>query len=97
MKNPALSINNLLFNGDKSSISLESTITLREAANKEVYELSTVNDSGVYLPPSPSNEKHDHWLVIDQEAMAFRLPSPRHLTTQSGEKHCFFTPSTTVH
>ncbi|KAL0075571.1 hypothetical protein J3Q64DRAFT_1774901 [Phycomyces blakesleeanus] len=73
------------------------TIALRETAKDEIYELSTVNDSGLYLPPSPCEEtKRDHWVGIDQEAMIFRLPSPAHLTTQPGQKHCFFTPSTTI-
>ncbi|KAI9008778.1 hypothetical protein CLU79DRAFT_776871 [Phycomyces nitens] len=73
------------------------TLALKEAAKDEIYELSTVNDSGLYLLPSPCEEtKHDHWVGIDQEAMIFRLPSPDYLTTQSGQKHCFFTPSTTI-
>jgi hypothetical protein len=38
---------------------------LREASKEQVYELCTINGSGVYLLPSPdaTNPKRDHWHV----------------------------------
>ncbi|KAI8388251.1 uncharacterized protein BYT42DRAFT_491031 [Radiomyces spectabilis] len=72
-------------------------VALRETAKGEIYKLSTVSDSGVYLPPSPTEDsKRDHWLNIDQEAMVFPLPDFDRLTTNSGEKHSFYTPSVIV-
>ncbi|KAI9277140.1 hypothetical protein BDA99DRAFT_494973 [Phascolomyces articulosus] len=75
---------------------------LREAAKTEVYKLSTVNDSGVFLPPSPKlDSKRDHWIELDEEAMIFRLPSPKCLTTYGKDNHhkalsTLYTPSATV-
>ncbi|KAG0164346.1 hypothetical protein DFQ28_010437 [Apophysomyces sp. BC1034] len=82
----------------KQSSEPQDRVALVETAEGQVYKLSTINDSGVYLPPSPCEDgKHDHWLDIDQETMAFRLPSHDRLTTHSGEAHCFHTPSATIH
>ncbi|KAI9246276.1 hypothetical protein BDA99DRAFT_543370 [Phascolomyces articulosus] len=73
------------------------SLALKETANNDIFKLSTINDSGFFLPPSPCEDsKRDHWLDIDQDELAFRMPSPDRLTTHSGEKHCFFTPSTTM-
>ncbi|KAI9498336.1 hypothetical protein BDB00DRAFT_783968 [Zychaea mexicana] len=77
------------------------TSALQEAAKAEVYKLSTVNDSGVFLPPSPKlDSKRDHWVELDEEALAFRLPSPERLTTYgSNDKKqypTFYTPSAVV-
>ncbi|KAI9477698.1 hypothetical protein BDB00DRAFT_879404 [Zychaea mexicana] len=74
------------------------TIVLRETAKGDIFKLSTINDSGFFLPPSPCEDsKRDHWLDIDQDELAFRLPSPDRLTTHSGDKEqrSFFTPSAT--
>ncbi|RUS32498.1 hypothetical protein BC938DRAFT_475253 [Jimgerdemannia flammicorona] len=45
------------------SIKTAAELPLREAAKEHIYELSTINDSGVYLPPSldTMNFKRDHW------------------------------------
>ncbi|KAI8139738.1 hypothetical protein BJV82DRAFT_492550, partial [Fennellomyces sp. T-0311] len=68
-----------------------------ETAKGDIFKLSTINDSGVYLPPSPCEDsKRDHWLDIDQDELVFRLPSPDRLTTHSGEEHSFYTPSATI-
>lgn len=80
---------------------VERTTALRETAKGQVYKLSTINDSGVYLPPSPTlDSKRDHWIELDEEALAFKLPGPECLTTrteENGKKHCsFFTPSAIV-
>ncbi|ORZ24262.1 hypothetical protein BCR42DRAFT_402567 [Absidia repens] len=75
-------------------------VALKETGMKEVYELSTVNDSGVYLIPtasSPLSNKHDHWLHNDKEdAFCFSLPSYDCLTTVSGRPHSFYTPSSII-
>ncbi|KAF7722019.1 hypothetical protein EC973_003775 [Apophysomyces ossiformis] len=71
-----------------------SNVALREASKEEVYKLSTIDDSGIYMPPSP-DVKRDHWLDLDEDIMAFRLPSSDCLTTKSGQ-HEFYTPSVIV-
>lgn len=94
---PKLSIHTPFSILKKSAADPRDNVALVETAKGQVYKLSTINDSGVYLPPSPCEDgKHDHWLDIDQETMAFRLPSPDRLTTHSGEGHCFHTPSATI-
>ncbi|KAG0175693.1 hypothetical protein DFQ28_006883 [Apophysomyces sp. BC1034] len=77
-----------------STDGLYSNVALREASVDEVYKLSTIDDAGIYMPPSP-DAKRDHWLDLDQDIMAFRLPSSDCLTTKSGQ-HDFFTPSAIV-
>ncbi|KAG2223032.1 hypothetical protein INT45_008233 [Circinella minor] len=73
---------------------------LREAAKAEVYKLSIVNDSGIFLPPSPKlDSKRDNWIEMDEEAMSFRLPSPECLTTYGNNDKTiptFYTPSAMV-
>ncbi|CAO3589840.1 unnamed protein product [Absidia cylindrospora] len=75
----------------------DNTMALKETGRNEVYELSTVNDSGVYLPPVTTslqaNGKHDHWLGVDEDAFRFSLPSQDCLTTGLGRPHSFYTPS----
>ncbi|KAI9319220.1 hypothetical protein BX666DRAFT_1438777 [Dichotomocladium elegans] len=69
------------------------SLALRETAANNVFKMSTINDSGVYLPPSPCEDsKRDHWLEMDQDELIFRLPSPDRLT----KDHCFYTPSATI-
>lgn len=75
---------------------------LRETPKAEIYKLSTINDSGVYLPPSPTQEgKRDHWLDLDEQVLAFRLPAPECLTTygsphQHKRESLFHTPSVII-
>ncbi|KAI7876603.1 hypothetical protein K492DRAFT_172373 [Lichtheimia hyalospora FSU 10163] len=74
---------------------------LRETPKAEIYKLSTINDSGVYLPPSPTQEgKRDHWLDLDEQVLAFRLPAPECLTTygspQPKGESLFHTPSVII-
>ncbi|KAI9025357.1 hypothetical protein CLU79DRAFT_745227 [Phycomyces nitens] len=57
----------------------------------EVYELSMVSDTGVYIPPIEEKIR-DHWVDISQPP-EFDLPSPECLTTALGGPHEFFTPS----
>ncbi|KAI8144886.1 hypothetical protein BJV82DRAFT_606589 [Fennellomyces sp. T-0311] len=82
------------------SMDMHQSSALRETAKAEIYKLSTINDSGVYLPPSPAqNGKRDHWIELDEEALAFRLPSPECLTTygsKNKERPTFYTPSAVV-
>lgn len=69
------------------------TLALRENSMSDVFKLSTINGSGEYLPPSPCEDsKRDHWLDVDQDELAFRLPSTDRLT----KENCFFTPSATM-
>ncbi|ORY93353.1 hypothetical protein BCR43DRAFT_496774 [Syncephalastrum racemosum] len=69
---------------------------LKETKKGEIYKLSTINDSGVYLPPSPCEDsKRDHWIELDEDIMAFRLPSPECLTAKT-QPHSFFTPSASL-
>ncbi|KAI8068507.1 hypothetical protein BC940DRAFT_318815 [Gongronella butleri] len=67
--------------------------------HKEVYELSTVNDSGVYLaPPAAAEVAKDHPLWADDamdDAVVFDLPALDCLTTTHGP-HSFYTPSSTL-
>jgi hypothetical protein len=73
-------------------------VALTESGKAEVYKLSTIDDTGLYMPPSPSLQgKRDHWIeVTEDDMMDFHLPSSECLTTHVGEKHDFFTPSTLV-
>lgn len=67
---------------------------LIETKKGEIYKLSTIDVDGLYAPPSPHLQgKRDHW--IDAVDMDFYLPSSECLTTHVGEKHDFFTPSST--
>lgn len=71
----------------------ERVVALKETGKNEIYELSTINDSGVYLPPkSEPASKHDRWLEVDEGDLVFRLPKPECLT----KSHLFFTPSSTI-
>lgn len=71
-------------------------MALKETGKNEVYELSTVNDSGMYLAPALIHGKHDHWLGVDEDAFRFSLPSNDCLTTMSGRPHSFYTPSSVM-
>lgn len=73
-------------------------VALTESGKAEVYKLSTINNTGLYMPPSPNLQgKRDHWIEVDEDdMMEFHLPSSECLTTHVGEKHDFFTPSTLV-
>lgn len=73
-------------------------VALTESGKTEVYKLSTIDDAGAYIPPSPTLQgKRDHWIdVSEDDIMNFRLPGSECLTTHVGEKHVFFTPSTFV-
>lgn len=67
---------------------------LTETKKGEIYKLSTIDNDGMYAPPSPGLQgKRDHW--IDTADVDFYLPSSECLTTHVGEKHDFFTPSST--
>lgn len=67
---------------------------LVETKKGEIYKLSSIDVDGVYVPPSPGLQgKRDHW--IDAVDIDFYLPSSECLTTHVGEKHDFFTPSST--
>jgi hypothetical protein len=76
----------------------DSVVALTESGKTEVYKLSTIDNSGLYMPPSPTLEgKRDHWIeVAEEDMMDFHLPSSDCLTTFYGEQHHFFTPSTFV-
>jgi hypothetical protein len=87
--------------GRKSNSSIPSLapiVALTESGKTEVYKLSTIDDAGAYIPPSPTLQgKRDHWIDANEDdIMNFRLPSSECLTTHVGEKHDFFTPSTFV-
>ncbi|KAF1806009.1 hypothetical protein V8B55DRAFT_1452978 [Mucor lusitanicus] len=73
-------------------------VALTESGKSEVYKLSTIDDAGVYMPPSPSiSGKRDHWIEVNEDDMMdFHLPDSACLTTHVGEKHDFYTPSTFV-
>lgn len=73
-------------------------VALTESGKAEVYKLSTIDDAGLYMPPSPGLQgKRDHWIEVNEDDMMdFHLPSSECLTTHVGEKHDFFTPSTFV-
>lgn len=86
------------FGFGKRANSKETVVALTESGKSEVYKLSTIDDSGLYMPPSPTLEgKRDHWVEIaEEDMMDFHLPSSDCLTTFYGEKHDFFTPSSFV-
>jgi len=69
----------------------------RSSKEAQLYKLSTINDSGIYMPPSPSEEKGDQWVSNDEGYFDFHLPSPDRLTVQhAANKHSqynFYTPS----
>lgn len=73
-------------------------VALTESGKSEVYKLSTIDNTGVYMPPSPSiTGKRDHWIEVNEDDMMdFHLPDSACLTTHVGEKHDFYTPSTFV-
>lgn len=80
------------FNNKKKSQSP----ALTETKKGEVYKLSTIDQTGIYMPPSPTLQgKRDNWIEVNEDIMDFRLPSSECLTTHVGEKHDFFTPSVT--
>ncbi|CAM0141648.1 hypothetical protein VKS41_000755 [Umbelopsis sp. WA50703] len=65
--------------------------------NLQLYKLSTINDSGIYMPPSPAEEESDQWVNSDEGYFDFHLPSPDRLTVQHGANKNtafnFYTPS----
>lgn len=65
--------------------------------NVQLYKLSTINDSGIYMPPSPAEEESDQWVNNDEGYFDFHLPSPDRLTVQHGanknSSFNFYTPS----
>ncbi|OBZ84384.1 hypothetical protein A0J61_07569 [Choanephora cucurbitarum] len=73
-------------------------VALEESCQTEVYKLSTIDQTGLYMPPSPTLQgKKDHWIEVNEdEIMSFRLPSSECLTSHTNEKHDFFTPSSFV-
>ncbi|KAI8334103.1 hypothetical protein BD560DRAFT_414657 [Blakeslea trispora] len=73
-------------------------VALEESCQTEVYKLSTIDQTGFYMPPSPTLQgKKDHWIEVnEEEIMGFRLPSSECLTSHTNEKHDFFTPSSFV-
>lgn len=80
----------------KKQVKKPDVIPWVESDKKEVYKLSTVDASGIYMPPSPTLEgKRDHWIDVAED-MEFNLPHSECLTSHWTEKHDFFTPSTLV-
>jgi hypothetical protein len=84
-KMPTLFVPPILNHGRKSS------------KNAQLYKLSTINDSGIYMPPSPTEEKNaDQW-NNDEGYFDFYLPSPDRLTVQHAankdSEYNFYTPS----
>ncbi|CEP09397.1 hypothetical protein [Parasitella parasitica] len=73
------------------------TAALVESREAEIYKLSTIDDAGVYIPPSPGvTDKRDHWIDVNEDVMMnFHLPDLACLTSV-GDKHNFFTPSTFI-
>lgn len=69
----------------------------RRSKEAQLYKLSTINDSGIYMPPSPSEEKADQWVSNDEGYFDFHLPSPDRLTVQHAankdSQYNFYTPS----
>ncbi|ORY91844.1 hypothetical protein BCR43DRAFT_566176 [Syncephalastrum racemosum] len=81
------------FDANKKPVQEEKVVELKETGKNEIYELSTINDSGVYLPPQAEPaSKRDRWLEVHEDDLTFRLPSPDRLT----KSHLFFTPSSTI-
>ncbi|CAO3613848.1 unnamed protein product [Mucor fragilis] len=82
----------------QSTASSAPVVALTESGKSEVYKLSTIDGTGVYMPPSPSiTGKRDHWIEVNEDDMMdFHLPDSACLTTHVGEKHDFYTPSTFV-
>ncbi|KAL0081711.1 hypothetical protein J3Q64DRAFT_1755039 [Phycomyces blakesleeanus] len=80
-----------LFRSPFSRKAVDPTLSVQHTAPTEVYELSMVSDTGVYIPPIEEKIR-DHWVDISQPA-EFDLPSPECLTTALGGPHEFFTPS----
>jgi hypothetical protein len=74
-------------------------VALKETAKGEIYKLSTVDDAGMYMPPSPNLQgKRDHWIDVNEDIMDFYLPSSECLTTpEQDNKRGFYTPSSFVH
>ncbi|KAI8644186.1 hypothetical protein BD408DRAFT_340992 [Parasitella parasitica] len=75
-----------------------SPTALVESRISEIFKLSTIDDAGAYIPPSPGiTDKRDHWIDVNEtDMMDFHLLDSACLTSV-GEKHDFFTPSTFVH
>ncbi|KAI9279514.1 hypothetical protein BC943DRAFT_331724 [Umbelopsis sp. AD052] len=69
----------------------------RNKTAAQLYKLSTINDSGIYMPPSPTEEKGDQWVSSDENYFDFHLPSPDRLTVQHAankeSQYNFYTPS----
>ncbi|KAI8882575.1 hypothetical protein K501DRAFT_285788 [Backusella circina FSU 941] len=74
-------------------------VALKETGKGEIYKLSTVDDAGIYMPPSPNLQgKRDHWIEVNEDIMDFHLPSSECLTTMEDDnKRGFYTPSSFVH
>ncbi|CEI87694.1 hypothetical protein RMCBS344292_02103 [Rhizopus microsporus] len=86
----------LSFGRKKSSDKHANNVPLVESTKEEVYKLSIIDDSGIYMPPSPTVEcKKDHW-IDNEDIMDFHIPSSECLTSHVTEKHDFFTPSSFV-
>ncbi|OZJ02802.1 hypothetical protein BZG36_04423 [Bifiguratus adelaidae] len=68
----------------------------RESSINDIYKLSTINDSGIYLPPSPSEPGKEHWkpetpgsggkfgLGIDAETGGIQFPDEDRLIGRKG-------------
>ncbi|KAI8052607.1 uncharacterized protein B0P05DRAFT_562148 [Gilbertella persicaria] len=82
----------------KKSKSTSTVIALEESGKSEVYKLSTIDHTGIYMPPSPGlSGKRDHWIEVNEDKMMdFHLPSSDCLTRHINEKHDFYTPSSFV-
>jgi hypothetical protein len=69
----------------------------RNSKNAQLYKLSTINDSGIYMPPSPTEEKGGDQWSSDEGYFDFHLPSPDRLTVQHAankdSEFNFYTPS----
>ncbi|ORX54065.1 hypothetical protein DM01DRAFT_1407576 [Hesseltinella vesiculosa] len=76
-----------------SPMSSVPTISLGAGNKKEIYELSTVNDSGVYLPPSTNTKEQPSWAEEQDPNHVFYMPTLDCLTTGP---HSFYTPSSTL-
>ncbi|KAH8551640.1 hypothetical protein BGW37DRAFT_491718 [Umbelopsis sp. PMI_123] len=69
----------------------------RSSKIAQLYKLSTINDSGIYMPPSPTEDKIDQWDNIGEGYFEFHPPSPDRLTVQhaanKNSQFNFYTPS----
>ncbi|KAI9480665.1 MAG: hypothetical protein EXX96DRAFT_537920 [Benjaminiella poitrasii] len=86
------------FSHKKSERQPSTVVALKESGKTEVYKLSTVDDTGSYMPPSPTLDgKRDHWVEVkEDDMMDFHLPGSECLTSYIGDQHHFYTPSSFV-